>query len=140
MPFNYPFPPPLPPHLPSRLSGVRVCPSLSTGECQAVMRNSTVLVNSSTSENMSNAILEAMSLGTPVIARDIHGNTSLITHGQTGLLYSCPEDFIRELERLLHDSGLRDRLVTAAKEQVTRLHSLRQEKDLLMSILEQAMQ
>ncbi|XP_045112520.1 glycosyltransferase 1 domain-containing protein 1-like [Portunus trituberculatus] len=47
----------------SRLSGVRVCPSLTPRECQAVIRNATVLVNSSRSESMASSIMEAMALG-----------------------------------------------------------------------------
>ncbi|XP_063864728.1 glycosyltransferase 1 domain-containing protein 1-like isoform X1 [Scylla paramamosain] len=109
----------------SRLSGVRVCPSLPPQECQAVIRRATVLVNSSRSESMASSILEAMALGTPVIARDIHGNTALVKHGHTGLVYSSPNDFIRELECLLQDSGLRDRLTKAAEERVTCCHSLK---------------
>lgn len=124
----------------TRLSGVRVCSSLPPRECQAVIRNATVLVNSSRSESMASSILEAMALGTPVIARDIHGNTALVQHGHTGLVYSSPNDFIRELECLLQDSELKGRLTKAAKERVTCYHSLQQEKELLLKILKQAVQ
>ena len=34
---------------------------------------------------------QAMKLGTPVIARDIEGNRSLIQHRETGLLYNTPQ-------------------------------------------------
>lgn len=42
---------------------MRVCPTLAPAECQALMSSATVLVNSSRSESMSSAILEAMALG-----------------------------------------------------------------------------
>ncbi len=37
-------------------------------------------------EGQSNSILEAMSVGVPVLASDIPGNRELVLHGQTGLL------------------------------------------------------
>lgn len=122
-----------------RLSGVRVCPTLAPSECQALMSSATVLVNSSRSESMSSAILEAMALGTPVLAKDIPGNASLITHGQTGLLYASPDAFLQGLNSLLQDSQLQKGLVTAARDHVARFHSLQQEKKLLQCILQQAM-
>ena len=72
-----------------------------------------------------------------MIARDIHGNTAIVKHGHTGLLYSSPNDFIRELECLVRDSERRDRLTKAAKEQITCCHSLQQEKELLLRVLKE---
>ncbi|MCD6287983.1 MAG: glycosyltransferase [Candidatus Hydrogenedentes bacterium] len=45
-----------------------------------------VFVNVSRSEGSSNAVLEAMAQGTPVVVSDVPGNNELVRNGQTGLL------------------------------------------------------
>lgn len=56
-----------------------------------------LVLNSSLFEGgMANALLEAMVMGRPVLARDIPGNRSLIDHGKTGWLYDSGE-MLREL-------------------------------------------
>jgi len=67
-----------------------------------------VVINSSLSEGgMSNAVLEAMSKGVPVLASDIEGNRSVITDGEDGLLFGSPEEFLAKADRLLDDPALR---------------------------------
>lgn len=53
-----------------------------------------VFVSSSTIENSSNSIIEAMMVGTPVIASYVGGTPSLIEHKKTGFLYSCDESYL----------------------------------------------
>lgn len=45
-----------------------------------------VFVTPSLAENLSNAIMESLSCGTPVVAFDIGGNADLITHKHNGYL------------------------------------------------------
>ncbi|XP_071531173.1 glycosyltransferase 1 domain-containing protein 1-like [Panulirus ornatus] len=120
----------------ARMSGVRVAASLPPRECQAVMRSATVLVNSSLSESMPSSLLEAMLLGTPVLARDIPGNASLVAHGETGLVFSSPATFLQGLDALLHQPHLRASLVAAAEDRVRRHHSLERERDNFLRILQ----
>ncbi len=64
---------------------------LFLGKCDDVIKllqTSYVFVLPTFFEGMSNAIMEAMARGLPVITSDIPENRELITHGQTGLL--CP--------------------------------------------------
>ena len=53
-------------------------------------------VTASCAEGMSNAILEAMASGLPVVASDIPGHRELVHHGQNGLLVQdCAGDGLR---------------------------------------------
>ncbi|XP_073675894.1 glycosyltransferase 1 domain-containing protein 1 [Garra rufa] len=74
-----------------RSVGVYLAADLSQEELHAAMQKSFALVNSSLSEGMSAAILEAMDLGLPVLARDVPGNAAIVEHEVTGLLYSSPQ-------------------------------------------------
>lgn len=56
---------------------------------------------------MSNAVLEAMSKGVPVLASDIEGNRSVIADGEDGFLFGTAEEFLGKAERLLDDPALR---------------------------------
>ncbi len=77
----------------------QVCAGLSA--VQAV-------INSSLSEGgMSNAILEAMSKGVPVLASDIEGNRSVVTDGEDGFLFASAAEFLAKADRLLDDPALR---------------------------------
>jgi len=51
-----------------------------------------VFVINSTYEGLSHLLVEAMSLGTPVIATRVGGNPELITDGETGLLIEAKDD------------------------------------------------
>ena len=71
-------------------------------------------------EGMSNAIMEAMSVGVPVVATDIPGNRELVTHGQTGFLVSLGDraGLARFAFKILEDCQLRHRLGEAGRERI----------------------
>jgi glycosyltransferase involved in cell wall biosynthesis len=58
-----------------------------------------VFVVSSVHEGFSNAIVEAMAAGKPVVAPDSGGNPEAVEHGKTGYLYT-PCDSVSLAERL----------------------------------------
>jgi glycosyltransferase involved in cell wall biosynthesis len=64
---------------------------------------------SSESEGFSNAILEYMAAGLPVVATDVGGNGEAVRHGETGLLARdrTPESFAAPIIELLRDEGQR---------------------------------
>jgi glycosyltransferase involved in cell wall biosynthesis len=68
-------------------------------------------------EGLSQALLEAMSLGVPVIASAAGGNAELVYPGETGLLVAPldPPSWTRALERMLGDAALRDRVGRAGR-------------------------
>jgi glycosyltransferase involved in cell wall biosynthesis len=93
-------------------------------EACALLARAAVAINSSLSEGgMSNAVLEAMRQGVPVLASDIEGNRSVIEDGRDGLLYRSPGEFAAKLERLLCDPALGPALGARAREKAARDHS-----------------
>jgi len=74
------------------------------------------IVNSSRSEGVSNAIMEAMALGVPVLARNCAGNRSIVTHNKTGLLFGTDQEFLTLAQQLLKDERLKQNLIHGGKE------------------------
>ncbi|XP_040010375.1 glycosyltransferase 1 domain-containing protein 1 isoform X1 [Xiphias gladius] len=112
-----------------RTAGVFLAQERSQQELHAAMKRCFAVVNSSISEGMSAAILEAMDLGVPVLARDIPGNAAVVQHEFTGLLYSSHQEFVHQSQRLLSDHELRERVVRNGKNYVEEHHSLKQERE-----------
>ena len=71
-------------------------------------------VNSSDHEGMSNAMLEAMAIGMPVVCTDcpIGGASAVIKNGENGMLAKVgdPEDFANAIIKVLSDKNLADSL------------------------------
>lgn len=77
-------------------------------------------------EGFSQALLEAMALGKPVVASAAAGNLDLVTDGTDGLLVpaSDPSAWAVALDRLLGDAGLCRRLGQAARRTARETFSL----------------
>lgn len=112
-----------------RSAGVRLLREMPQEDLHAAIRGCSALVNSSLSEGMSAAILEAMDLEVPVLARNIPGNAAVVQHGVTGLLFNDPQEFLQLAKQLVRDPALEKELVGHGKEYVTRCHSWRGERD-----------
>jgi glycosyltransferase involved in cell wall biosynthesis len=83
----------------------------------AILSTADIFVLPSLSEARPRSIIEAMSLGLPVVASDAGGIPSLITDGTTGLLSRAGDaaSLADALTRLAASAGLRVRLGTAAR-------------------------
>ena len=81
-----------------------------------------VFVMSSRYEGMPYALLEAMSMGLPVVATRVCGCQDVVEEGVTGLLVAPdrPEELARQMLRLLRDPAYARRLGAAAREAVER--------------------
>jgi glycosyltransferase involved in cell wall biosynthesis len=81
-----------------------------------------LLWSTSAYEGQSNAILEAMAAGVPVVASDIPGTRDLVTPNETGMLVEVGNraGFAREAHRILEDAGLARRLGQAGRDRVQR--------------------
>jgi len=71
------------------------------------MGQADLILNHSRSESLSNALIEAASLGRPMLARDIPGNRLIVRPGENGLLYRNEPEFLEAAEKLLLDPALR---------------------------------
>lgn len=85
-----------------------------------ILRVLDVFVMSSLQEGFSNAIIEAMAAGVPVVASSGGGNPEAVQEGVTGLLTPPGEvdGLAQKIERLLEDESLRRRLAENAREAV----------------------
>lgn len=82
-------------------------------------------------EGQSNAIMEAMAAGLPVVATDIAGNRDLVVPGETGFLVPVADRgaLARKMQTLLNDSALATRLGAAGRERMLRHFSIEQMVD-----------
>ncbi|XP_061240510.1 glycosyltransferase 1 domain-containing protein 1 isoform X2 [Bos javanicus] len=111
-----------------RTPGVRLIREMAQEDLHAVMKNCFALVNSSVSEGMSAAILEAMDLEVPVLARNIPGNSAVVKHEVTGLLFSDPQEFVQLAKRLVSNPALEKTIVANGREYVRKYHSWQEER------------
>lgn len=81
---------------------IRFCGGLSNRELDSILRTNKfdVFINSSSSEGTSAAIMEAMSVGLPIIATPVGGNVELVKHNNGVLLpeSSTVEDMVTAFE------------------------------------------
>jgi glycosyltransferase involved in cell wall biosynthesis len=97
--------------------------SQPTDHVHTLMRTGFAYLNTSVNEGMCLAILEAMALGLPVVARRNTGNISIVRDGETGLLYDTPEQAAECLLQLEKESPLRETLIKQAADQVNKVHN-----------------
>ncbi len=90
-----------------------------------ILAGSDIFVFPSLAEGMSNALLEALAAGLPVVASDIAANKAVITHDRNGLLAAAGDaaDFSKQLLRLLTSVETRTTLARAAEAHVRKHHA-----------------
>ena len=96
-----------------------------TGErrdVQDVLRAFDLFALVSTSEGLSNTIMEAMATGVPVVATRVGGSDELVVDGATGFLVppSSPQATAAAIRKLLEDAPLRMAFGRAARERTER--------------------
>jgi len=94
----------------------------ATDTMSAVLQAADLFIMPSKFEGMSNAVLEAMACGVPVIATDVPGNRELIVPNKTGLLvpYGDAAALSRAIISVLDNSELAGLLSENARNQVVR--------------------
>jgi glycosyltransferase involved in cell wall biosynthesis len=83
-----------------------------------IYRKSDCLVNPSLYEGMSNAVLEAMASGLPVIASAVRGNTDTVIHEKSGILFDLnePDGLQQALRKVMGDQNASRTLGLRARE------------------------
>jgi L-malate glycosyltransferase len=84
----------------------------------SILASMDISVLPSTSESLSNAILESMAAGVPVIATRVGGNSELVRDGETGLLIPAESEdaLVEAIERMATQRSLREECGRRARE------------------------
>jgi glycosyltransferase involved in cell wall biosynthesis len=108
----------------------------------AFVRLATAVALPSRIEGLSQALLEAMALGLPVIASHAGGNPDLVTSGETGVLVPPldPTAWAQALDRVLSDAALRDRIARAGRALVRREFTLERTAERTEAVYLEALQ
>ena len=76
--------------------------AIPTQMMASAMREADVVVNNSQTEGLANSLLEAATLGIPILAHKIPGNVAVVKHETNGLLYTSREEFADYALQLLN--------------------------------------
>lgn len=127
-----------------RQSFARRIPSIPPEAMHSAYQTSDIVLNTSFSEGLSNALLEAIAVGRPVLASHIPGNwwPVLGENGDqpAGPLFKAedPDDFIHQAIRLIDDEGLRESFGRAGRERALRWPTPEIEADGLIQLYKTA--
>lgn len=85
------------------------------------------------------ALMEAMAMGIPVVARDIGGNRELVIHGKTGYLFKdeTPEELADIIIGLLKDEKKRKAMSKMARERIVKHFNMKKWVTELHSVFEE---
>ncbi|MGQ4810195.1 D-inositol-3-phosphate glycosyltransferase [Candidatus Entotheonellaceae bacterium PAL068K] len=99
-------------------------------------------VSTSYQEGMPNGVLEAMSMGLPVVATDADGTAELVVDGVTGYLCRMGdlETLVRRCQTLIGCPALRRRLGNAGRQRVLQRFHPHREAAAVVTVLRQACQ
>jgi glycosyltransferase involved in cell wall biosynthesis len=102
-----------------------------------IYQQSDLVINTSISEGQSSALLEAMFLEKPVIARNNGGNRSIINPGENGLLFDHPNEFYEQVVSLFSNDHFRKMMSMKGQKYVYDKHSLKDEIARYLSLYKQ---
>lgn len=115
---------------------VRLLGRLSPEQVRDRLQQADVFLLSSLSEGISNAALEAMACGLPVVTTDCGGMREAVTDGVEGFVVPVrdPEAMAKALMRLWKDPELRREMGKAARKRVLKEFSLNQQISAFLSL------
>jgi glycosyltransferase involved in cell wall biosynthesis len=101
---------------------VRFVGARPRGEVLGLLAAADIAVLPSAWENFPHAAVEALAMGTPVVATRVGGVPEIVRDGENGILVDAGDDdaFAEALARVLGDDALRRRLAEAAAPSVSR--------------------
>lgn len=113
--------------------GVRVLPALAQDRMGAAYEDADAVLNTSLSEGCAPTILEAGLLGRPVIASDVPGNSELLRHNETGLLFKSEQELAKQVLALYRNRAAAGTLGVRVREDFQRRFGCEQEISRLLS-------
>jgi glycosyltransferase involved in cell wall biosynthesis len=96
-------------------------------EIADLYRAADVVMNTSSSEGLSHALLEAMSLGRAILASNVPGNRDLIQDGENGFLYADGDELVEKATTLYTDKQSLVKVSEGALETIRLHYSLERE-------------
>jgi glycosyltransferase involved in cell wall biosynthesis len=116
-----------------------LAPTLDQDRIADVYRAANVVLVPSLADNFPNVVLEAMACGVPCVAFDTGGIKEAVRHLKTGLLapQGDVEKLASELERLLQDKELRQRLGHEARQTATAEYGLKLQSQRYLQLYEE---
>ncbi len=115
-------------------------PKIPHDEIKCVFEEIDVSLNTSITEGgMANAVLEAMSVGKPVLASAIEGNISIIRNNYNGLIFRNNKEFYKKAEKLLLDKKLIEKLGRNAKNFIRKNFHYRDEINSYFKVYKEAL-
>jgi colanic acid/amylovoran biosynthesis glycosyltransferase len=101
-------------------NSVKLLGPLSPDKVGLELAAADIYLSSSLSEGISNAALEAMAIGLPVISTNVGGMPEVIENGLTGLLVEpyAPKQIADAIKRYIDDPILKDKCIKKAREQI----------------------
>jgi 2-deoxystreptamine N-acetyl-D-glucosaminyltransferase/2-deoxystreptamine glucosyltransferase len=113
-------------HAAKRLNGrARFLGSLPRERALRIVAGSAAAILSSDWENLPHSAVEALAVGTPVVATSVGGVPEVVTDGVEGLLVppGRPDELAAAARRVLEEPGLRERLAEGARARAAELSS-----------------
>lgn len=101
-----------------------------------VIARSSVLLMTSEREGGPHVILEAMSLGRPVVAPDVVGCKDMVVHGRTGFIFApdSPSEAVGYLERVVSDAELAATLGAEGRARMLSRHTVEHTVDAIDAV------
>lgn len=109
-----------------------------TDQVYSYLRETDIFVLPSRAEGMSNALLEAMAFGLPVVVSNIPGNVLLVQNQENGLVFDAEDSDIlmEKLSLYIADDILRERMGKAARKTIEKHYSLESVADRYLTLYE----
>ncbi len=117
------------------ISGIQYINKLPRPKVLSAIQQADIVLNTSISEGMSSAILEAMALHTTVVARSNDGNESIIEHGKTGFIFNTASEAIELIKFILTDNKVLKEIDTNCQIYLDKNHSAKIEKSLYNKVI-----
>lgn len=100
-------------------AGVRVTGWLTRADAIDAVAHADIFLSTASWEGMPVSLIEAMALGTPVVASECAGNIDTVHHDSTGVVYRTAPQATALISRMLKDDSFRKNLSQRAQQEAS---------------------